>query len=97
MSEYRIASRYAKSLLELAEEKNLVEEVHRDMELFSKVCKENKAFVRVMKAPIINHAKKLGILNQLFGDKLNELSMSMFQIITRKNREKVLPLSLIHI
>ena len=69
----------------------MLEDVHKDMTIFSQVCEENRAFVLVMKAPIINHAKKLSILKQLFADQFNEISMGILEIITRKNRESVLP------
>ena len=41
MSEFRIASRYAKSLLELASEQGKLEDVNKDMLLFSDVVSEN--------------------------------------------------------
>lgn len=34
MSEYRVASRYAKSLIELAKEKNILDAVYNDMQFF---------------------------------------------------------------
>ena len=40
MSDYRVASRYAKSLIELAEEKSIVEDVLADMRLFAQVHDE---------------------------------------------------------
>ena len=91
MSEYRIASRYAKSLLELAKEQDQLEEVHNDMMLFKKICEENRDFTLMLKNPIITHDKKLSILESLFKDSFNKLSLAIFTIITRKNREPILP------
>jgi F-type H+-transporting ATPase subunit delta len=91
MSEIRIASRYAKSLLELAEEKGLVEEIFKDMDLFSNVIENNREFLLVLKNPIISSDKKLAILKALFENKVNSLSMSFFSLITKKNREVYLP------
>ena len=62
MSEFRIASRYAKSLLELAKEKGLLEEVHDDMQAFSKIYDSNRDFEMFLKNPIIQHTRKRGIL-----------------------------------
>ncbi len=90
MSIATVASRYAKSLIELAKEKNLVEEVYKDMVLFSKTASENRILMKVLGSPIVRHEKKLGILRGLFQDKVNPVSFSIFDIITRKNREAIL-------
>ena len=91
MSEYRIASRYAKSLIDLSVEQGKLEEVNKDMLLFSQMIDENRDFVLMLKSPIITHDKKLAILNQVFDGKVNELTLSIFQILTRKHREAYLP------
>ena len=90
MSESRAASRYAKSLLGLASEKNVLEEVHADMLNFSSVCDQNRDFVLLLKNPVIKHDKKRAILSKVFG-RSNKLTLAIFDIITRKNREPLLP------
>lgn len=92
MSEYRIASRYAKSLLELAVEKGKLEEVHNDMVMLSALAKENREFVLMLNSPIVSHGKKLEILKEVFEGKVNEMSISIFTILTKKHREGYLPL-----
>ena len=62
MSEYRIASRYAKSLLSLADEQGQMEAVNKDMALFSNLIEENRDFELLLKSPIVAHSKKLAIL-----------------------------------
>ncbi|MCH8318322.1 MAG: ATP synthase F1 subunit delta [Bacteroidetes bacterium] len=90
MSEYRVATRYAKSLLELAKEQQVLDAVHNDMLLFSKTCEENRNLLLMLRNPIINHDKKLAILKAIFKDKVNKLTFAIFDIITRKNRENIL-------
>ena len=92
MSEFRVASRYAKSLITLAQDRGELESVHADMMLFSEICEDNHSFRLMLRNPIINHDKKLSILKEVFQDKVNETTMSFFEIITRKHREGVLPL-----
>lgn len=91
MSELRIASRYAKSLLELAVEKKAIAKVVKDMELFSSICESNRDFVIMLRNPVINHGQKLKILQSVFTDKVNSMTMSILEIITRKGREQYLP------
>jgi len=64
MSEFRVASRYAKSLLELAEEKGLLEEVHDDMLAFSNIYNSVRGFALFLKNPIIQHIKKKRYLDE---------------------------------
>lgn len=65
MHESRIAAPYAKSLLELAQEKGVLEEVQKDMAGFAKICNENRQLVTVLRNPVIKHEKKLTILTAL--------------------------------
>ena len=91
MADSRVASRYVKSLLGLAVEKDALEKVHKDMILFSKVCAENRAFTLMLRNPIIKHDKKREILDKIFKGKVHNLTFAIFDIITRKNREPLLP------
>jgi F-type H+-transporting ATPase subunit delta len=91
MTDSRAASRYVKSLLQLAVEKNVLDEVHQDMLLFSKVVQENKQFELLLESPIIKHDKKREILQAVFKGKVNDLTFAIFDILTRKNREPLLP------
>lgn len=92
MSDIRVASRYAKSLIELADEKGVLEEVHNDMLLFSKVVHQNRDFELMLTNPIIKPDKKLAVLNSIFGGKVEPMTQMFFDIVARKNRESVLPL-----
>lgn len=90
MQSHRAASRYAKSLLELAQEKKILAEVYADMQLFSAVAAENRVFAIMLRNPIINHDKKRNVLRALFGNRMNELTLLAFDLITKKNRESIL-------
>jgi len=91
MSDSRAASRYIKSLLGLAVEKGVLEEVDQDMQLFARICRENRSFEVMLKSPIIKHDKKKEILNKLFKGKVNALTIAILDILTQKNREALLP------
>lgn len=91
MSNHRIAIRYAKPLLALAEEQNVLEEVMDDMSNFANLCEENRDFLLMLRSPIIPHLKKAEILNKIFKGKTSGLTLSAFDIIARKHRENLLP------
>jgi F-type H+-transporting ATPase subunit delta len=92
MADSRVAARYVKSLLGLAVETGVEEAVHKDMLLFSDLCNKNRAFTIMLRSPVIRHEKKRAILEKIFSGKVNKLTMAIIDIITRKNREPILPL-----
>lgn len=92
MSSYtKVAQRYVKSLLGLAVEQGALEQVHQDMLLFSRVCDTSRPFVMMLRSPIVRHEKKREVLHALFENKVSALTFSIIDIITRKNREPLLP------
>ncbi|MEQ9468816.1 MAG: ATP synthase F1 subunit delta [Ekhidna sp.] len=90
MSAGRIAVRYATPILQLAEEKKVLDSVKADMESFIKVCDESKDFALMLRSPIIPHLKKAEILKKIFTGKVNELTLQAFDLLTRKKRESML-------
>ena len=91
MADSRVASRYVKSLLGLAVEQGVLDEVHRDMQLFNRVCKENRNFVAMLRSPVIRHENKRAVLKKIFTGKVGTLTMAIINIVTLKNREPILP------
>lgn len=90
MTDTRAAARYVKSLLDLAVEKKVLEEVHRDMLYFSEVVSMSRPLALMLRNPVIKHDQKLAVLKKIFSGKVNSLTMSFLEIITRKNREPIL-------
>ena len=90
MSDIRVASRYAKSLIELADEKGVLEEVHADMQLLHNVVSESRDFKLLLQNPVLKSDKKLAVLNQVFTGKVQPMTLMFFNIVAKKNRESVL-------
>lgn len=89
MSTYRISSRYAKSILDLSLEKGVLESVLLDMKRLQSIGNSNSEFSSVIKSPVIPTDKKLSVLKALF-PKGNNLTLTFFDVITRKERESYL-------
>jgi F-type H+-transporting ATPase subunit delta len=89
MSEIQVASRYAKSLIDLAQEQNSVEQVKSDIDSFLRVVRANTQLKAILRNPIIGTDKKLGILTALFGD-ASKIVLSFFKIVVNKGRSEVL-------
>lgn len=90
MSEFKVASRYAKSLIDLAQEQGNLETVKQDMEQFIAVLKSNTELQAVLKNPIMKQDKKRNILSALFKDKIHPSISAFFDIMVRKGRGGIL-------
>ena len=91
MADQRVASRYVKSLLGLAVDQNALDAVHQDMQMFDALCEQNRDFLVMLRSPIIKHERKRDILEKIFKGKVHPLTYAILDIITRKNREPLLP------
>jgi F-type H+-transporting ATPase subunit delta len=87
MKETIVASRYAKSLLELAMEQGNLEQVKEDMQLLEKAINESRDLANFIKNPIIKTDKKTAVLKEIFENKISPLSQSFINLITQKKRE----------
>ncbi len=90
MSEIQVASRYAKSLIDLAQEQNALEPIKNDIELFIATCRANPTLQAVLKNPIIGPEKKTHILTELFANRLHPVIIEFFRIVVRKGRSEIL-------
>ncbi len=86
MSVQRIASRYAKSLIDLAKEQGKLERVLEDVQSFQQVAK-NRDFLLMLKSPVVKADTKERVFNQLFAGKYDEMTMAFLRILLRKGRE----------
>ena len=83
----RVASRYAKSFIDLSMEQNALEQAYTDMKLVSGLCASNPDFVSFLKSPLIKTDKKLAVLAEIFKGKLSKVTDAYVQLITNKKRE----------
>ncbi|MGR3812087.1 ATP synthase F1 subunit delta [Jiulongibacter sp. NS-SX5] len=90
MSNSVVAYRYAKALVDLAMEQKVLDPVNDDMGFFIEVCDQNDEFQRVMANPIVRHEKKRAILKNIFENKVNPVTYSIFDVLTKKNRESLI-------
>ena len=87
----KVATRYAKTLLQLAVEKKVLEHIHKDMLCFEQACAANKSLVSTLRSPVIKHDKKRAILQASFQNKVHDLTHSFFALVTQRHREALLP------
>jgi len=91
MSDFRAAARYVRSLLGLAQEQGVLDDVHNDMQFIDKTCNESFELVSLLRSPIIKSDKKKAVLYKIFEGKVHPLTLAIIDIVARKNRESILP------
>jgi F-type H+-transporting ATPase subunit delta len=87
----RLAARYAKSLIDLANERNQVEIVYNDMQYLQALCKESRDFLALMRSPVVKADKKVAIVLAVTKGKISELTDAFNRLMITKGREALLP------
>lgn len=90
MSVIRIATRYAKSLMDLAIEQGKLDQVSSDIQLLSETTR-NRDFYLLLKSPIVHADKKKAILDAIFKGKLDTLTLAYLHLLVDKSREVYAP------
>jgi F-type H+-transporting ATPase subunit delta len=86
----KAAARYAKSLIDLSTEQNVLEELMKDMVLFEEVVNHNSELEAILKNPIVPLDKKTGVLTGIFGGKVHAITQSFFKLTVSKGRSAIL-------
>ena len=87
----RLATRYAKSLIDLAIEKGQLESIFTDMQWLQAVCKGSRDFVILLRSPVIKADKKEKIVEAVTKGHVGEITTAFIRLMIRKSRESYLP------
>jgi len=90
MSVFRVSYRYANSLMLLAEEKNIFQEVAKDADLIFNTINNSKELKVILKSPVIKTELKKKLLNEIFSNKISSETLSFIDFVIQKNREDIL-------
>lgn len=90
MSENKAASRYAKSLIDLATEQNSLEAIKNDMVLIEQVISQNIELETILQNPVITLDKKFAILDGIFGKNVSAITKSYLKLVVSKGRSAIL-------
>jgi F-type H+-transporting ATPase subunit delta len=91
MSNTRLATRYAKSLLDLAIERNELDKAYADMKWLQSLCKSNRDFVNMLRSPVIKSDAKGKIIVAVAKDNIGKLVNTFIHLLVNKGREGTLP------
>lgn len=82
----RAALRYAKATLNLAKEKGLASDINNDMILIDKTLDENQELLIMLKSPIIKSYVKKSVLTEIFGKKVNAITIGLINLLIENKR-----------
>ena len=88
----RAALRYAKATLNLAKEKGFADQVNSDMILIDNTINENPDLLNMLKSPIIKSAVKKSALTEIFGKKVNPITLGLINLLIENKRLQLLPI-----
>lgn len=87
----RLATRYAKSLIDFSVEKDQLEKVFTDMQWLQTICKSNRDFLNLLRSPIIKPDKKVKIIDIIISGNTTEITQAFTRLLVKKGRESNLP------
>lgn len=90
MSDFRIASRYAKALFDRAVETSTLDVIKNDIDHLRLMAKESREFVLFLESPLYKKSVKQDALKKLFGS-ANETTQNVYHLMTEKFREAFIP------
>jgi F-type H+-transporting ATPase subunit delta len=86
-----IADLYARTIYELAEQFEVVEELKDEMKLLEILIAGEREFLHIMASPQFSAEYKQSLLNKMFAGQINELTLNFLLEVDRHNRMMYLP------
>src|SRR5664279_681195 len=87
----RLATRYAKSLIDLSIEQGQLDKVYKDVLYLKSIFENSQELVNFLNNPVITSDQKLAVVKALDSEKTGELTKSFNRLLIRKGRESYLP------
>lgn len=91
MKNHSIARRYAQALYEEAASKDRVAQVDEDVLLIRQSLDGSRELVSFFESPVINRDKKEAIVRELFGERIQPLTLDFLRLLIEKGREDFFP------
>lgn len=86
----RAAIRYAKALMQMAQEKGALQSIISDVKLIESTIGSSKELKNLLASPLVKSDQKQSILEAIFGSKVDALTKSFIQQVVAQNREGIL-------
>lgn len=91
MVQDKIAKRYAKSIYDLAVERNAVAQVLADFGQVAQTCTQSQDLVVMLRSPVINGLTKRKVLDKVFRGHVGDMVLTFIDRLAARAREALLP------
>ena len=91
MNESIITVRYARAFFNLGKEKDMLDDLKKDIELISGICNESSDFILFLESPVVKTSIKIRLLKEMFAESVHELTLNFLLLITNNKRESFIP------
>lgn len=85
-----LVGRYAKALLDVAVNNDMVDKILHDMKLVDETLENSMELRNIVEQPFISKSHKKNIFEKLFKDKISELTLNFLKLMVDKNREDII-------
>jgi len=86
MSKTRVAIRYAKAVIDFAQEKQEIDEVHNNMTLVIATIKQNIKLQQLLNSPIVKNEIKKKITIEIFGKSITQTTQKLIYLLLKNKR-----------
>jgi F-type H+-transporting ATPase subunit delta len=90
MNDSKISVRYSRALFLSALEKKMLDKVNHDMLFIAEIFKTAEA-KEFLNSPVIAPSKKSAILHTMFREKVEDITLSLIDLVVKNGRESHLP------
>lgn len=86
MTHPRIARRYARALMSVAEEQKAVDATADDLALIGRALASSRELHLLFASPVVSEGKKITVVRELFGTRIGPVTASFIELLIRKHR-----------
>lgn len=86
----KAARRYATALLELAREMDKVDAILEDIKLIDNTLAASRELILFLNSPVIKYDDKAKALDEIFGERVQEVTAKFINLLARKSRVNLL-------
>lgn len=90
MSQTAVAIRYAKSLIQIANDKGVLDTVYNDMRKVLAGCRQIHDLHLLLISPVIKTEKKVNVFKEIFAGQIGDITTQFIILLTKKRRESYL-------
>jgi F-type H+-transporting ATPase subunit delta len=91
MNTSTIRVRYAKAFFSVAKEKKMMETLKADVQKVLDLCKQSKELVLLLESPVVSTSKKIELINKIFKQEINSVTLNFLLLIMKNKREAFIP------